>query len=48
LKYVPTKDYKPFTKALKSVYQAVSLKQAVIAFDSLKKQYADYHGAIDV
>ncbi|MDY0404248.1 IS256 family transposase [Virgibacillus sp. 179-BFC.A HS] len=48
IKYVPSKDYKPFTKALKKVYGAPSLKACLSAFESFKQQWAAYPGAIDV
>lgn len=48
IKYVPSKDYKAFTKALKKVYGAPSLKACLSAFESFKQQWASYSGAIDV
>ncbi|MFB1051239.1 IS256 family transposase [Paraliobacillus sp. JSM ZJ581] len=48
IKYVPIKDYKAFTKALKKVYGAPSLKACFSAFESLKQQWVAYPGAIDV
>ena len=48
IKYVPSKDYKPFTASLKKVYGAPSLKAFQANFDSFKKQYAQYSGAIAV
>jgi len=48
IKYVPSKDYKTFTKALKKVYGAPSLKACLSAFESFKQQWAAYPGAIDV
>lgn len=48
IKYVPSKDYKAFTKALKKVYGAPSLKACLSAFESFKQQWAAYPGAIDV
>src|SRR5699024_8479 len=48
VKYVPSKDYKAFTKELRKVYGAPSLKACHSAFDSFKQQWAAYPGAIDV
>ncbi|MBP2079458.1 IS256 family transposase [Oceanobacillus polygoni] len=48
VKYVPSKDYKAFTKALKKVYGAPSLKACLSAFESFQQQWAAYQGAIDV
>ncbi|WP_405103929.1 IS256 family transposase [Oceanobacillus sp. FSL H7-0719] len=48
IKYVPSKDYKAFTQALKKVYSAPSLKACISAFESFKQQWATYSGAIDV
>ncbi|WP_425509501.1 IS256 family transposase [Virgibacillus ihumii] len=48
VKYVPSKDYKPFTQALRKVYGAPSLKACHSAFESFKQQWAAYPGAIDV
>lgn len=48
VKYVPSKDYKSFTKALKKVYSAPSLKACHSAFESFQQQWAAYPGAIDV
>ena len=48
IKYVPSKDYKAFTKALKKVYGAPSLKACLSAFESFKQQWVAYPGAIDV
>ncbi|WP_430735815.1 IS256 family transposase [Gracilibacillus dipsosauri] len=48
IKYVPSKDYKAFTKSLKKVYGAPSLKACLSAFESFKQQWASYPGAIDV
>ena len=48
IKYVPSKDYKTFTQALKKVYSAPSLKACISAFESFKQQWATYSGAIDV
>ena len=48
VKYVPSKDYKAFTKELRKVYGAPSLKACHSAFESFKQQWAAYPGAIDV
>jgi putative transposase len=48
LKYVPSKDYKSFTKGLKSVYSASSLKACESAFETLTTNYSHYPGAIGV
>ncbi|MFC4662516.1 IS256 family transposase [Oceanobacillus aidingensis] len=48
IRYVPSKDYKAFTKALRKVYGAPSLKACLSAFESFKQQWAAYQGAIDV
>src|SRR5699024_6427540 len=48
VKYVPSKDYKAFTKALRKVYGAPSLKACHSAFESFKQQWGDYPGAVDV
>lgn len=48
VKYIPSKDYKTFTKALKKVYGAPSLKACLSAFESFQQQWAAYPGAIDV
>ncbi|NRG43912.1 IS256 family transposase [Bacillus sp. CRN 9] len=48
IKYIPSKDYKPFTSALKKVYGAPSLKACHSAFESFEKQWSSYPGAIDV
>ncbi|MGG3721535.1 IS256-like element ISBsu2 family transposase [Bacillus subtilis] len=48
IKYIPSKDYKPFTAALKKVYGAPSLKACHSAFESFEKQWSTYPGAVDV
>ncbi|MFS0753065.1 IS256 family transposase [Oceanobacillus sp. 1P07AA] len=48
VKYVPSKDYKAFTQALKKIYGAPSLKACLSAFESFQQQWAAYPGAIDV
>ncbi len=46
--YIPTKEYKKFTRSLKKVYGAPSLKSAKNVFDKLTREYSSYSGAIDV
>ncbi|GAA0504301.1 IS256 family transposase [Salinibacillus aidingensis] len=48
VKYVPSKDYKAFTKSLRKVYGAQSLKACQSAFESFKQQWSAYPGAVDV
>jgi len=48
LKYVPSKEYKAFTASLKKVYGAPSLKACQSAFESFKKQWSAYPGAVSV
>lgn len=48
IKYIPSKDYKAFTQALKKVYSVPSLKACISAFESFKQQWAAYSGDIDV
>ncbi|GIN92161.1 hypothetical protein J22TS1_32120 [Siminovitchia terrae] len=48
IKYVPSKDFKAFTQALKKGYSAPSLKACQSAFESFKQQWTTYPGAIDV
>ena len=48
LKYVPSKDYKKYTQALKKVYGAPNLKAAQVAFENFRKEFSSYPGAIDV
>jgi len=48
IKYVPSKEYKPFTAALKKVYGAPSLKACLSAFEAFQKQWSSYPGAVDV
>lgn len=48
IKYVPSRDYKAFTSALKKVYGASSLKACHSAFESFKQQWSHYPGAVDV
>jgi len=48
VRYVPYKDYRAFTKSLKTVYGAPNLKACRKAFDEFEKQWTQYPGAIDV
>jgi putative transposase len=48
IKYVPSKDYKPFTAGLKKVYGASSLKAAQSEFERFQQTWSQYPGAIDV
>jgi putative transposase len=48
IKYVPSKDYKPFTANLKKVYGAPSLKAAQAEFEKFKQTWSQYPGAVDV
>ena len=48
IKYVPSKDYKAFTASLKRVYGASSLKACESAFETFKKEFSRYPGAIGV
>lgn len=48
IKYVPSKDYKPFTAQLKKVYTAASLKAAEAEFEKFKQAWSSYPGAVDV
>lgn len=48
IKYVPSKDYKKFTKDLKSVYGAVNLTAANHAFDQFCNNWKQYPGAVEV
>lgn len=47
LKYVPSKDYKAYTKDLKNVYAAITLESAEAAFESFKQTWGKYQGAVD-
>ena len=47
IKYVPTKDYKKYTAALKRVYGASSLNAARTAFETFKNEWKQYPGAVD-
>ena len=48
IKYVPNKDYKPFTAQLKKVYGAASLKAAESEFERFKQTWSQYPGAVDI
>jgi len=47
IKYVPTKDYKAYTKDLKKVYSASSLQASENAFETFKTNWIKYPGAVD-
>ena len=47
IKYVPTKDYKKYTAALKRVYGASSLNAARTAFETFKNEWKQYPGTVD-
>ena len=47
IKYVPTKDYKKYTAALKRVYGASSLNAAKTAFETFKNEWKQYPGSVD-
>ena len=48
IKYVPNKDYKPFTAQLKKIYGAPSLKATHTEFDRFKQTWSNYPGAVGV
>lgn len=48
IKYVPSKDYKPFTAQLKKVYGAPSLKACQAEFERFKQAWTQYPGAVAV
>lgn len=48
LKYVPSKDYKPFTASLKKVYGASSFKAYKSEYEKFKSTWSQYPGALDV
>ncbi|QOR36287.1 IS256 family transposase [Clostridium sp. 'deep sea'] len=48
LKFVPSKDFKEYTKDLKTIYNAVSLQASVAQFDKFKEKWSRYNGAISV
>lgn len=45
---MPSKDYKEFTASLKKIYRAASAKAAAAEFESFKKQWEKYPGAVAV
>jgi transposase-like protein len=47
IKYIPSKHYKAYTKDLKQVYSAKTLKTAQIAFEKFKQTWIEYPGAVD-
>ena len=48
IKYIPTKEYKPYTQSLKKIYGAVNLKAANAAFEVFFKEWEKYPGAVEV
>ena len=48
IKYIPTKEYKPYTQSLKKIYGAVNLKAANAAFEVFWKEWEKYPGAVEV
>jgi len=48
IKYIPTKEYKPYTQSLKKIYGAVNLKVANAAFEVFCKEWEKYPGAVEV
>ena len=48
IKYIPTKEYKPYTQSLKKIYGAVNLKAANAAFEVVCKEWEKYPGAVEV
>lgn len=48
IKYIPTKEYKPYTQSLKKIYGAVHLKAANAAFEVFCKEWEKYPGAVEV
>lgn len=48
IKYIPSKHYKEFTKQLKQIYKASSLKAAEAEFERFKTNWSEYPGAVDV
>ena len=48
IKYIPTKEYKPYTQSLKKIYGAVNLKAANAAFEVFCKEWEKYPGAVEV
>lgn len=48
IKYIPAKSYKEYTKDLKKLYGAPSLKAANSEFEKFKDKWAQYPGAVDI
>lgn len=48
IKYIPTKEYKPYTQSLKKIYGAVNLKATNAAFEVFCKEWEKYPGAVEV
>lgn len=48
IKFVPSKDYKEFTKDLKTIYSAVNLTEAERQFEKFSEKWSKYNGAIRV
>lgn len=48
IKYVPSKDYKTFTQAIKKVYGSTNLKSAKSAFEIFEKEWSHCPGAVEV
>lgn len=48
VKFIPSKDYKEFTKGLKKIYAAVNLKASESALESLNEKWKQYPGALRV
>lgn len=48
IKYIPSKDYKAFTAALKKVYGAPNLKACISEFEKFRQAWSAYPGAVDV
>lgn len=48
IKYVPNKDYKPFTAQLRKIYGTPSLKAAHTEFDRFKQTWSNYPSAVGV
>lgn len=48
LKYIPSKNYKPFTAQLKRIYAAPSLTAAKSEFERFQQDWSRYPGAVNV
>lgn len=48
IKYIPSKEYKAFTAALKKVYCATSLNACRAEFEKFKQAWSAYPGAVDI